>query len=84
MNVTRCVAASVEADVNNEIARKRYVVAIDYGSDRIGAGLVAYASARGIATASNTVVATIDVGASPIAFGIFILPRSRSPPARLG
>jgi YVTN family beta-propeller protein len=28
-----------------------------------------------IATASNTVVATIDVGTYPIAFGIFILPR---------
>jgi len=35
-----------------------------------------------IATASNTVVATIDVGASPIAFGSFILPRSRSPHGR--
>jgi YVTN family beta-propeller protein len=28
-----------------------------------------------IAAASNTVVATINVGPSPIAFGIFILPR---------
>jgi YVTN family beta-propeller protein len=35
-----------------------------------------------IATASNTVVATIDVGTSPVAFGIFILPRSRSAPVR--
>jgi len=35
-----------------------------------------------IATASDTVVATIGVGTSPIAFGIFILPRSRSAPAR--
>jgi YVTN family beta-propeller protein len=31
-----------------------------------------------IATASNTVVATIDFGTSPIAFGIFILPRFAS------
>jgi YVTN family beta-propeller protein len=29
-----------------------------------------------IATATNTVVATVGVGTSPIAFGIFIRPRS--------
>jgi len=33
-----------------------------------------------IATATNTVVATVDVGNSPIAFGIFIRPTSAGTP----